>query len=491
MSDGKRVVVLGTGPAGAAAALALHRAGVPVTILEAGARGSERGLTVRGLGLTLFRSRRDLPARPAGEGGKAPPIWYSELSAGGLSNHWTCAVPRFAPEDFDEGARLGEQYRWPVSYAELARHYADMEQILRISGSGVDTPTLPAGEVNDRVELSNDWKTLAPLALARGTSAIALPLSCSAGSEVVRSGTVFNSYSRMLAPLGESDRFRLRFGARALRLEWSGEERRVTRVIYRDVASGKEEAIEAAAVVVAAGALRSTRLLLESTSRDFPDGLGNTDGVLGRWLHDHPLGKVEFELQRGLSIHPPVLLTRGPYAGAAPLRASQSVLWGGTMVRARTWAGLTPDRSRRIGFSIFGTVPPEERHGMKLCPGKLDAEGGTAFELSLAYDPATVQTLESARDRLQDLLGAAGYRPALTFWKVEPVGTSVHYGGTVRMHASPKYGMLDGWNRLHAVPNVLVVDASAFTTGPEKNPTLTAMALAARACERLAQDLRH
>ena len=490
MAEGKRVVVLGTGPAGAAAAWALHRAGVAVTVLDAGARGSDRGLTVRGLGLTLFRTRRDLPALPAGAGGKAAPVWYSELSAGGLSNHWTCAVPRFAPGDFDDGARLGEQHRWPVSYAELTRHYADMERLLRISGSAVGGPTQPAGEVADRVELSRDWQALAPLASALGSTILALPLSCSGGSEVVASGTVFNSYSRMIAPLGESDRFRVRFGARALRLEWSGGERRVTRVIYRDAATGKEEAIEATAVVVAAGALHSTRLLLESTSSGFPSGLGNSQGVLGRWLHDHPLGKVEFQLQRGLSVHPPVLLTRTPYADAAPLRASQSVLWGGTKVRAQTWTGLTPDRSRRIGFSIFGTVPPEERYAMKLCPGKLDAEGGTAFELSLDFDPATIQTLESARDGLQNLLDAAGYQPAVTSWKVEPVGTSVHYGGTVRMHASPKYGMLDGWNRLHAVPNVLVVDSSAFTTGPEKNPTLTAMALAARACERLAEDLR-
>ncbi len=66
----------------------------------------------------------------------------------------------------------------------------------------------------------------------------------------------------------------------------------------------------------------------------------------------------------------------------------------------------------------------------------------------------------------------------------------MHYGGTVRMHSAPRFGMLDAWNRLHAAPNVLVTDAACFTTGPEKNPTLTAMALAARACARLASDLR-
>jgi choline dehydrogenase-like flavoprotein len=69
-------------------------------------------------------------------------------------------------------------------------------------------------------------------------------------------------------------------------------------------------------------------------------------------------------------------------------------------------------------------------------------------------------------------------------------GRSAHYGGAARMHVSPKYGVLDEWNRLHEVNNVAVVDASSFTTGVEKNPTLTVMALAARAVDRLAYDLK-
>jgi len=74
------------------------------------------------------------------------------------------------------------------------------------------------------------------------------------------------------------------------------------------------------------------------------------------------------------------------------------------------------------------------------------------------------------------------------FHDVHP-GSSVHYGGSVRMHSDPEFGVLDGWNRVHDVANVAVVDSSSFTTGAEKNPTLTAMALALRAAERLADDL--
>ena len=85
----------------------------------------------------------------------------------------------------------------------------------------------------------------------------------------------------------------------------------------------------------------------------------------------------------------------------------------------------------------------------------------------------------------------AGYRATIRDIVPQLVpGTAKHYGGAARMHASPKYGVTDGYNRLHDAPNVLVVDASCFTTGAEKNPTLTVMALAARSADYLARDLR-
>jgi len=78
----------------------------------------------------------------------------------------------------------------------------------------------------------------------------------------------------------------------------------------------------------------------------------------------------------------------------------------------------------------------------------------------------------------------------MRLWKIEQLGNSIHFAGTCRMHESPRFGVLDAWSRMHAVPNVMVADSSAFTTGPEKNPALTAMALSARGSDKLARDLR-
>ena len=140
---------------------------------------------------------------------------------------------------------------------------------------------------------------------------------------------------------------------------------------------------------------------------------------------------------------------------------------------------------------MFGTTIPQEKYYVKPHHEEKDEFGMAKLDIHISYDDDAICNVVKGRDHLISLLDEAGYSCKVR--EIVPQlypGTSVHYGGTVRMHDSPKYGMLDGWNRLHAVPNVMVVDASSFTTGPEKNPTLTAMALATRAAARLAKDLK-
>jgi choline dehydrogenase-like flavoprotein len=117
-------------------------------------------------------------------------------------------------------------------------------------------------------------------------------------------------------------------------------------------------------------------------------------------------------------------------------------------------------------------------------------DGGPGMELHIRYPQTTVETLKEAREHLVQSLRDAGLSPDVAVWKVEPPGNSNHYAGSCRMHASPEFGMLNSWGRMHAVPNVAVADSSVFTTNPEKNPVLTSMTLAARAADRLAGDLR-
>jgi choline dehydrogenase-like flavoprotein len=264
----------------------------------------------------------------------------------------------------------------------------------------------------------------------------------------------------------------------------------VTGVVYRNGRRGGEERVPCSAVVLAAGAINTTRILLESHTAAFPSGLGDTEGVLGRYLHDHPAGKIILDLGRPLSIRPPAYLARPSLDQTEPLYATACTQWSGVEIVARSIVSRHPGKLRWIGFSIFGTMAPTRDNGVFLDADNRLPDGTPGVKLHIRHPGEARTTLEKARDELKDLFGRAGYAPTMRVWKIENPGNSNHYGGTCRMHESPRYGMLDAWNRLHAVPNVAVVDSAAFTTGPEKNPVLTAMALAARAGDRLALDLR-
>jgi glucose dehydrogenase len=486
----RRVVVVGSGPAGAAAALFLCRAGVEVLLLEAGPERSDLGLTVRFRGFTVLKYRRQLKLRE-GVAATADPTaqLFEELAPGGLSNHWSGAVPRFSAEDFADGKRAGEPYAWPIGYDDVAPWYERVEPLLHIAGASNGSPQLPAGNVLRARNLRPDWMPLAEEARRVGRTLTAMPYAYGAETTLTFSGTVFNSFVRLIKPELRSRHLTVRYGARVLHLEWSRQARRVEAVIFRDAATGTENRLPCRAVVLAAGAIGTPAILLASSSTEFPDGLGNTHGVLGRYLHDHPLGKLTIDLDAPISVHPASYLTRPTLDRSPPLYAAACMQWSGPELIARSiWRG-SPGKLPWIGFSVFGTMAPSRDNWVALDPERQRADGASGLKLHVAIPPKAREALDKARDDLVNALGRAGLKPRVRVWQVEPPGNSNHYGGSCRMHASPAFGVLDGRSRMHAVPNVAVADSSAFTTGPEKNPVLTAMALAARAGHYLADDL--
>jgi len=413
-----------------------------------------------------------------------------ELSPGGLSNHWSCAVPRFSEEDFLDAERAGEEWKWPLSYADLAPWYDRVEPLLHIAGPTHSVAQLPAGKVRDARQLDSDWQAMVASAERAGRSIVPMPYAYGAESTVTFSGTVFNAYVRLIKPLLRAGRLKARYRSRAMRLEWSAEKRRVEAVVFRDTLTGTEGRIPCRAVVVAAGAVNSAEVLLRSSSADFPDGLGNTHGVLGRYLHDHPLGKLVIDLNDKVSIHPASYITRLSLERSAPLYAAAGMQWSGAAIYAKSLLKRSPGRSPEIGFSVFGTMIPTRDNWVALDKRAEAANDGTGLELHINHLPEAIQTLDQTRDQILELLREAGLAPRERIWKIEPAGNSNHYGGTCRMHESPRFGVLDAFSRMHGAPNVVVADSSAFTTGPEKNPVLTSMALSARGADRLASDLQ-
>src|SRR5436190_11536058 len=178
VSDDRRVVVIGSGPAGSTAALFLSRAGIPVTLIEAGSERSAFGVTVRVAGMTVAKLKR-APLEPRSDGVRATADeraeLFEEISPGGLTNYWSCAVPRFSRDDFADAERAGQRFTWPVGYDDLAPWYARVEPLLHVSGMVADVPQLPAGKVRTAWKLGDDWSGVAGEARAAGRCVVPLP----------------------------------------------------------------------------------------------------------------------------------------------------------------------------------------------------------------------------------------------------------------------------------------------------------------------------
>ncbi len=492
-SDDDGVIVVGSGPCGAIAAAQLVQRGVRVTMLDSGTV-APGGIVVRAAGNTLLRRRGRPPlvsdrhdaAAELGDGRQVE--WHSSLSHGGLSNFWTAAVPRFAPEDFTEGAALDERYRWPITYDDLVPYYQHAEDLLTVT-AGPSFPNIPANNARYRTTLPADWADLSARLAEHGHGLGPLPMAKGAPWMIARRGAEFSSYHCIVAGLTHSPLFRLVAGAHVTRLVWSARTGGVEAVEHVDRRTGVRSRSHCRAVVVAAGAIDSTVVLLRSVSPDHPDGLGNSAGVVGRYLHDHPREWWTATPERPLTaLAHPAYLSRGPYDPASPLMATS--LTFGLATRTQRLQTYARRATSSFGVQVFGTMVPLPDIGVTV---PSDRDAGTVEcrpTLSLAYDQAALDNLVSARRRLVDVFGASGLSVSLPgpFHDATP-GSSVHYGGSVRMHESREFGAVDRWNRLHDAQNVIVCDSSCFTTGPEKNPTLTAMAIASRAADRLADDL--
>jgi choline dehydrogenase-like flavoprotein len=462
---------------------------VAVTLLDSGQRRAQ-GLVVKAAGNTVARWTSTRGARTGRDVATVESVeWNSARVHGGLSCFWTGSVPRFAPDDFVDGARVDEAFRWPITYDDLADHYEAVEHIMDVT-AGEPLAAVPAPVRRHTQRMSSDWTRICDAVQAgdTGRSMGFMPMAKGSRWMLSRRATEFNSYDELVAPLQHSSQFTLLRGRHVMSLERARVGGPVDTVVVRNRATGAIERHHGVAIVLAAGALDTTEILLRSRSSHHPHGLGNGHGVLGRYLHDHPKQWWRMRVEQPMrALSHPLYLTSRPMAEHAPMRTAGFTLGlGGRQERVRTWYGGS---SHALGVLTFATLIPSPEAHVELARDARDPDWSD-LRICIRFGDDTHRLLEESQRECVETLRAAGLRCRADFEMPHGApGSSFHFGGTARMHDRPEYGVVDAENRLHEAPEVLVVDSACFTTGPEKNPTLTAMAIARRAAVRLASSL--
>ena len=265
----------------------------------------------------MGRERTDANGSPPAVGDPSTE-WYSSLTQGGLSNYWTSAVPRFAPEDFTDGAAHGERFAWPIGYDDLVPFYEQAEEALVVT-SGSAITNVPSNARRYTARLPTDWQDLCDQATSMGHGMGAMPMANGRPWMAALRSTGFNSYHCVIKQLLHVPTFRLIRSARVRQIRWRASAGGADAVEYVDTASGETKTLEADAFVVAAGSLDSTQILLRSVSSDFPTDWATsmdfwadicmiTRDSGGRWTSPGVLTALTH----------PVYISRGPYDGLRP-----------------------------------------------------------------------------------------------------------------------------------------------------------------------------
>jgi choline dehydrogenase-like flavoprotein len=512
------VVVIGTGAGGGNVIRELCLNGVKVVALEAGAR-LDPDTDYEPDEWTMFNKMAWLDTVVAEGDTPGLATWICK-TVGGTTVHWAGAALRFQPHEF----RCREEYstvdgaslmNWPITLDDVMPFYEEAEKRLGVTGR-VAPPTPPNTNF---------------LVLKRGADALGLHahpghMALNAAAEYdgrpmcdqrgycfqgCTNRAMWSSLYEAIPKAEATGRLDLRPNAQAIRIETNGNGR-VTSVVYARP-DGSVEEQKARAVVVSGNSIQTPRLLLNSTSAQFPDGLANGSGEVGRNYMRHltassyALFERPVHAYRGITMmgiiedfadHKPedrgfaggfhletimlgpafssVFVSPGP-----PTSTPDSVgLWGEPLVE------LMDNYTHLAGLWIVGEDMPQSDNRVTLHPTQKDAAGVPVPVVTFRDHPNDIAMREFAWARARELYEAAG---AVKCYDTPPY-PSTHNLGTCRMGSDPSSSVLNEWCQSHEVPNLFVADGSVFTTGAAENPTLTISALGIRTAHYIVEQMK-
>jgi choline dehydrogenase-like flavoprotein len=553
------VVVIGSGAGGGTVTKVLADLGVNVTLLEAGGllnpardfkehlwpyQVSHRGAMPdgavyfgRGPGFGFFSSAKGdwtLEGEPYTAGAGSRFRWFRSRVVGGRTNHYGRISLRFADYDFKPYSRDGLGADWPISYEDLAPYYDKAEAFIGVTGSKEGIRSAPDGifqncpppRVHEELIKRASRKAGVPCIPAR-LAVITKPLNgrpaCHYCGQCGRGCIPASNYSSsqvQIFPALKTGRVKLIANAMVRELI-TNQEGRVTAVSYIDTNTRREVQIKCRTVVLAASTGESTRLLLNSKAPRHMNGLGNSSGVVGRYLTD----SVGFSMGgsvpalRGMPRHD----SDGMGGGHVYMpwwlwdkkldfpRGYHIEVGGGFgMPGIGTFSGIarrvegygqslkdaiSQEYGTWVGFSGRGEMLSNEHTYMDIDPDVVDKWGIPVPRFHFRWTDAELKQVEHMEQTFSEILTAMGaqfQRPVSvpTERKISVGGEIIHEVGTVRMGNDPKISALNKFCQSHDVKNLFVADASPFVSNPDKNPTLTIIALAWRTAEYLAEEMK-
>ena len=454
--------------------------------------------------------------------------WFRARQVGGKSIIWGRQVYRWSDLDFKANLRDGIGVDWPIRYADIAPWYDLVERFIGVSGQAEQLAHLPDGpflppmamncvETHVRDRLAAKFGRDRVLTIGRvailterhnGRAACHYCGPCHRGC-VTRS--YFSSVNATLPAAEATGRLTLMPYSIARHLVYDERTNRVSGVLVVDARTRETREYTARVVFLCASALESARILLNSATARHPDGLANSSGQVGRNIMDHikwggasgtfdgwsdrqtigqrPNGIYVPRFRNVTTRHPDFIRGYGFQGGAG--RAGWEAKARASGLGLAFKEGLTRPGPWTMSFGGFGEMLPNPNNRATLHPTLRDAWGIRALHIECGWGDNELAIHHDMNVTAAELLEAAGAKDIRPDTRGPSTpGNTNHEMGTARMGRDPKTSVLNGWNQAWDVPNVFITDGACMASSGNQNPSLTYMALTARACHYAAQALK-
>jgi choline dehydrogenase-like flavoprotein len=454
--------------------------------------------------------------------------WMRGYHVGGRSLMWGRQSYRWSPMDFEANVKDGHGVDWPLRYDDLAPWYDHVESFIGVSGQAEGLPQLPDGKFQPPMELNcverHLQKVLAEkfgrkLTIGRVANMTALlPHSpqrgiCQSRNQCIRGcpfGAYFSSNSSTLPAAEQTGNMTLRPNSIVYELIYDEKQNRATGVRVLDAETNQQTEFFAKIIFLCASTFGSTFIMMNSVSSRFPNGFGNDSGELGCNIMDHHLAAGAgayvdgfedgyYQGRRPNGIYIPRYRNIGKdkrdyvrgfgYQGGASRAGWTDYLKKEVFGAELKTQAATPG-PWQFGLGGFGEMLPLHENCVTMDRTRKDKWGLPV----LAFDAVIRDNeLKMRKDMVNDaaeMLEAAGYSKIRTRDGEFGVGLGIHEMGTARMGRDPKTSVLNAWNQVHACKNVFVTDGSCMTSAACVNPSLTYMAITARAVNHAVDELK-